>query len=60
MNHPIHRVQRFEIVAPYTFHDWPRYRDEFIAMARRWATGSDTDPTQRIKDSCRAEPRHNP
>jgi hypothetical protein len=22
---------------PETLHDWPKYRDELIAMARRWA-----------------------
>jgi hypothetical protein len=94
MDHPIHRVHHFEIVAPYTLdlefddgtrqridfrpvlegelfgplqdqqvfntveldptfgtiqwpngadfdpqtlHDWPKYRDEFVAMAQRWA-----------------------
>jgi hypothetical protein len=26
---------------PETLHDWPKYRDELIAMARRWATVSD-------------------
>ena len=25
---------------PETLHDWPKYRDELIAMARRWATAS--------------------
>ena len=25
---------------PETLHDWPKYRDELIAMARRWATTS--------------------
>ena len=25
---------------PETLHDWPRYRDEFIAMARRWTSTS--------------------
>jgi Protein of unknown function (DUF2442) len=101
MNHAIHRVQRFEIVAPYTLvldfddgtqqridfrpvlegevfgplqdlqtfnaveldptfgtiqwsngadfdpttlHDWPKYRDEFVAMAQRWAAASDPAP----------------
>jgi Protein of unknown function (DUF2442) len=99
MEHPIHRVLRFEIMAPYTLvlefddatqqridfrpvlegevfgplqdprvfnaveldpafgtiqwpngadfdpetlHDWPKYRDEFVAMARRWAAASDS------------------
>lgn len=99
MNHPIHRVHRFEIVAPYTLglefddgtrqridfrpvlegelfgplqdvqlfnavesdptfgtiqwpngadfdpetlHDWPKYRDEFIAMAQRWAAAANS------------------
>lgn len=103
MAHPIHRVRRFEIVAPYTLalefddgtqqridfrpvlegemfgplqdlqvfsaveldstfgtiqwpngadfdpetlHDWPKYRDEFVAMAKRWAA-SDPAPDQR-------------
>lgn len=23
---------------PETLHDWPKYRDGFIAMARRWAS----------------------
>jgi hypothetical protein len=97
MDHPIHRVERFEIVGPYTLvlefhdgtqqridfrpvlegelfgplqdlqafntvqldptfgtiqwpngadfdpetlHDWPKYRDEFVAMAKRWAAAS--------------------
>ena len=26
---------------PETLHDWPRYRDELIAMARRWARSSE-------------------
>jgi hypothetical protein len=104
MDHPIHRVQRFEIVAPYTLalefddgtqqridfrpvlegevfgplqdlqvfnaveldptfgtiqwpngadfdpetlHEWPKYRDEFVAMAKRWTAGSDPAPDQR-------------
>ena len=25
---------------PETLHDWPKYRDEFVAMARRWAESS--------------------
>ena len=25
---------------PETLHDWPKYRDELAAMARRWATTS--------------------
>ena len=25
---------------PETLHDWPKYRDELIAMARRWVTAS--------------------
>jgi len=104
MDHPIHRVQRFEIVAPdtlvlefddgtqqridfrpvlegevfgplqdqqtfnaveldptfgtiqwpngadsdpETLHDWPTYRDEFVAMARRWAAASSPAPDRR-------------
>ena len=99
MGHPIHRVERFEIVGPYTLvlqfadgtnqcidfrpvlegevfgplqdlerfnaveldsafgtiqwpngadfdpetlHDWPKYREEFIAMAKRWSTATDS------------------
>lgn len=26
---------------PETLHDWPKYRDEIIAMARRWAKTSE-------------------
>ncbi len=26
---------------PETLHDWPKYRDELVAMARRWARASD-------------------
>ena len=26
---------------PETLHDWPKYRDELSAIARRWATASD-------------------
>jgi hypothetical protein len=104
MDHPIHRVERFEIVGPYTLmlqfgdgtqqqidfrpvlegdvfgplqdlalfnaveldasfgtiqwpngadfdpetlHDWPKYRDEFIAMAKRWSTATDPVPERR-------------
>lgn len=104
MGHPIHRVERFEIVGPYTLmlqfgdgthqlidfrpilegevfgalpdlqlfntveldptfgtiqwpngadfdpetlHDWPRYREEFVAMAKRWSTGTNPGPEQR-------------
>ena len=111
MDHPIHRVRRFEIVAPYTLalefedgthqridfrpvlegevfaplqdlevfnavgleptfgtiqwpngaefdpetvHDWPKYRDEFVAMAKRWAAPSDRGADQR------ANPRMEP
>lgn len=25
---------------PETLHDWPKYRDEFVAMAQRWAERS--------------------
>ncbi len=25
---------------PETLHDWPKYRDEMIAMARRWSSAS--------------------
>ena len=26
---------------PETLHDWPKYRDELVAMARRWANSSE-------------------
>ncbi len=29
---------------PETLHDWPRYRDEMIAMARRWASAPSQNP----------------
>ena len=111
MEHSIHRVQRFEIVAPYTLllefddgtqqridfrpllegevfgglqdlqvfnsveldstfgtiqwpngadfdpetlHDWPKYRDEFVAMAKGWATGS--EPSSDTRANTRMEP----
>ena len=111
MEHPIHRVRRFEIAAPYTLvlefedgtqqridfrpvlegevfgplqdlqlfnaveldpafgtiqwpngadfdpetlHDWPKYRDEFVAMAKRWSSTPDPGPEQR------ANPRMEP
>jgi hypothetical protein len=27
---------------PETLHDWPKYREELVAMARRWATAADS------------------
>lgn len=30
---------------PETLHDWPKYCDELVAMARRWAT--DSNPARR-------------
>ena len=27
---------------PETLHDWPRYRDDLVAMVQRWAAGSKT------------------
>src|ERR1051326_7091048 len=30
---------------PETLHDWPKYRDDLIAMARRWAQSA--QPAQR-------------
>lgn len=111
MDHPIHRVAHFEIVAPYTLaleftdgtqqridfrpvlegqvfgalqdlqvfnaveldptfgtvqwptgadfdpetlHDWPKYRDEFVAMAKRWVAASDAAASKR------ANPRMEP
>ena len=32
---------------PETLHDWPTYRDEFAAMARRWAAMADSPADQR-------------
>ena len=40
---------------PQTLHDWPRYRDEFVAMAKRWAAASDPGPDHRA--NTRMEPR---
>ena len=31
---------------PETLHDWPKYREELAAMARRWAATSDRQPTR--------------
>jgi len=110
-DHPIHRIERFEVVAPYTLalefadgtqqridfrpvlegevfgplqdlqvfnaveldptcgtiqwpngadfdpetlHDWPKYCDEIVAMAKRWAAASDPPPDQRA--NMRMEP----
>lgn len=39
---------------PETLHDWPKYRDSFIAMARRWAATPDS------ADAQRANPRTEP
>jgi hypothetical protein len=39
---------------PETLHDWPKYRDEFIAMARRWAD------TAESSTPARANPRMEP
>ena len=27
---------------PETLHNWPKYREDLVAMARRWATASDS------------------
>jgi hypothetical protein len=32
---------------PETLHDWPKYRDEFVAMAKRWSTAADPVSEQR-------------
>jgi len=32
---------------PETLHDWPRYREELAAMARRWAATADSRVNQR-------------
>jgi hypothetical protein len=34
---------------PETLRNWPKYRDEFIAMARRWASASAQNPDERAK-----------
>jgi len=33
---------------PETLHDWPTYRDELIAMARRWSSVSSQNPNGRV------------
>ena len=36
---------------PETLHDWPKYRDELIAMARRWASASRHQPNERANNA---------
>jgi hypothetical protein len=36
---------------PETLHDWPKYRDELIAMARRWAAAAGQDPDERANNA---------
>jgi Protein of unknown function (DUF2442) len=46
---------------PETLHDWPKYEQEFVAMARRWAAASEarsaadseTQPTPPPRDQVR-------
>jgi Protein of unknown function (DUF2442) len=42
---------------PETLHDWPKYRDDFIAMAKRWAETPDSTtgqaPDQRMEPARR-------
>ena len=39
---------------PETLHDWPKYREELIAMARRWAATA--DPSGAPQANTRMEP----
>ena len=39
---------------PETLHDWPKYRDELVAMARRWSAASPQNPDGRA--NTRMEP----
>jgi hypothetical protein len=34
---------------PETLHDWPRYRDELIAMARQWSSPSVQNANQHAR-----------
>jgi len=36
---------------PETLHDWPKYRDELIAMARRWSSASPQKPAGRANNA---------
>jgi hypothetical protein len=36
---------------PETLHDWPKYRDELIAMAHRWASASGPIPKERADNA---------
>jgi hypothetical protein len=36
---------------PETLHDWPKYREELIAMARRWASASAQTPKGRANNA---------
>jgi len=36
---------------PETLHDWPKYRDELIAMARRWSSPSVQNPNGRANNA---------
>ena len=36
---------------PETLHDWPKYRDEIIAMARRWSSAPSQNPNGRANNA---------
>ena len=36
---------------PETLHDWPKYRDELIAMARRWSSTGPQNPNGRANNA---------
>lgn len=36
---------------PETLHDWPKYLDELIAMARRWSSASSQNPKGRANNA---------
>jgi len=36
---------------PETLHNWPKYREDLIAMARRWASASTRTPNERANNA---------
>ena len=36
---------------PETLHDWPKYRDGLISMARRWASAGAQNPHERANNA---------